>query len=541
MSVRVIRAASAPAKAAGLENRFYIGDCLSVLKRLTRQAGGEGFADLVYLDPPFNSDQNYNRVFKSPGREQLDKARWGSRAQREKMEALEKAAFVDAWEWTDDTRKDCDDFIADMSGSPAADFMSAMKLMLAGGIRRDRETLAYLAYMTPRLVAIRGAMKPAASVYLHCDQTASHYLKLAMDAVFGANNFRNNIVWHYKNASRGKKRWAKAHDDLLWYAMDGAGVFNRDDVLAPYESGMTGWRYEKKGMKPPKGKTPDDVMVIPALNAMDKRERMGYPTQKPLALLKRVIRASSRRGDVVLDPFCGCGTTIAACHEEGRNFIGIDIARSAGQVIAYRMRAQYPRDIENEETGEIVGTHPKFGRLRIGGKIPTSGQAWKRALKSAERADAAPEWAYFQYGAIAAIPGAKQVEGKKPGAAQAGPDEGIDGLLHLIRPNGVRDTVIIQVKRWKNPSAANVDEVLRTVKENNALMGLLITLVPPDQAMRDAAEVEQTAKIGGKRYNRVAILTYDQVKSGEFREVLPYDLVVDPDSPDRLGMEKNTR
>ncbi|MYC54934.1 MAG: site-specific DNA-methyltransferase, partial [Chloroflexi bacterium] len=184
--------------------------------------------------------------------------------------------------------------------------------------------------MAVRLRAMRRVLKDTGSIYLHCDPTASHYLKLLMDAILGKANFVNELIWYYTNASRGKRKFAKAHDIVFWYSKSQNNfVFNRDDVLVPFQSGMTEWRYTKGGQagkEMPKGKTPDDVYILPSLNAMAK-ERLGYPTQKPLALMERIIRASSNEGDTVLDPFCGCGTTVHAAEVLGRKWLGIDISK----------------------------------------------------------------------------------------------------------------------------------------------------------------------------------------------------------------------
>ena len=363
--------------------------------------------------------------------------------------------------------------------------------------------------MTRRLARIRAAMKPSASIYLHCDPTAGHYLKMAMDSLFGRGQFRNEIIWHYENASRGRKQWAKSHDVLFWYAKEGAGLFNREAVLAPYKSGMTAWRAKKKGLPPPKGKTPDDVIAIPSLNTMDKKERLGYNTQKPLALLRRIIAASSNPGDVVLDPFCGCGTTIEAAHELGRRFIGIDVARSAAQVIARRM---------TEKAG--------FGKLVVGDKTPTTLRGWGRLLPDAD--NEAPAWARFQYEAIALIDKAEQIEGELQRTARLGADGGVDGLVHLEHPNtGALTNVVIQVKRKKRPSVADVADTLLAVDNNTAFMGLLITLHPPTQEMKARASAEKR-RFGEKDYPKVAILTFDEVKAGKYKEVIPYGYAVDP-------------
>ena len=550
-AARIIRKARGPAKSAPLENTLHIGDCLLTLEDL-RETYGE-FADLVYLDPPFNSDQNYNRVFR--GRDSnWDKMKWrGGEAQAKKMDALESAAFHDAWKWTNDTKLDCENFIRANKGAAAGDFMFAMRhaLTSSGGDGGNREMLAYLTYMVPRLAAIRGVMKPSASVYLHCDPTASHYLKLAMDAVFGAQNFRNEIIWCYSGGSVPRGDFPRKHDTIFRCAKGGGAPtfnverkpFKENTQAVGKHSTLSGGASIDLARGTPVTDWWVDIKTVTGWNP----EKLGYPTQKPLALLRRILETSSNPGDVVLDPFCGCGTTIAACHELGRKFVGVDVSRAAADVIKTRMKKFYGRRGKAEENGEAVAEYPAFRNLKVGVNIPTTGAEWARVFsgkKTAENEARLRDKAYaFQYEAIAAIPHAKQLEGERPQIAKKGRDGGIDGLLYLVNDYGVRDSIIISVKHHRTPNQNQVDELLRVVQQNNALMGLLITLVPPSPAMKAAAGVEQTAPIkrpDGKmrRYNRAAILTFDEVRDEKFREVLPYHLVVDPDSPDRLGVEK---
>ena len=573
-----VRAARGRAKAAPLENTLHIGDCLLTLEDL-RETYGE-FADLVYLDPPFNSDQNYNRVFR--GRDSnWDKMKWrGGAAQAKKMDALEKAAFHDAWQWTEDTRADCESFIRAEDGSDIGEFMSAMRQTLASPGRRgrDRETLAYLTYMVPRLAAIRGVMRDSGAVYLHCDATASHYLKAAMDAVFGADNFRNEIVWK-KYAGRknnAARKFSTQNDNLLFYVKSRAADARFSPVMLPLSDREIeekyrhtdrdgrryrlawGRAYQQSGrqrriyLEDDEGNQrltrAGNLWVEDGLQLNTSAdERLGYPTQKPIALLRRIVAASSRTGDIVMDPFCGCGTTLAACHESGRKFVGIDVSRAAADVIKTRMKKFYGRAGRVKENGEA---YPAFRRLKVGINLPATGRGWARIFasrKAAEDEARLRDRAHaFQHDAIAAIPLAKQLEGERPQIAKKGRDGGIDGLLYLVNDLNVRDSIVISVKHHRAPNQNQVDELLRVVSQNNALMGLLITLVPPSPGMKAAAAVEQTIPIRDsdgttRRYNRAVILTFDEVKAGKFRDVLPYHLAVDPDSPDRLGVEKARR
>ena len=212
------------------------------------------------------------------------------------------------------------------------------------------------------MLEMHRVLKPTGSLYLHIDHTAHAYAKAMMDAIFGRKQFRNEIVWWYKNASRGKKQFARAHDIILWYNKSGGYIFNRNDVLVPFESGMTEWRYQhggQTGKEMPAGKTPDDVILMPSLNTMDK-ERTGYPTQKPLALYERIVKASSNEGDLVLDPFAGCATTCVAAERLGREWIAIDINSAAEDVVRDRLQneVRLPMGIRSWRRAVHVRTTP---------------------------------------------------------------------------------------------------------------------------------------------------------------------------------------
>ena len=265
--------------------------------------------DLIATDPPFNKGRDFHAT--------PDSLSAGAR-------------FQDRWSWERDVHETWTDAIKD-------DYPAVWSVIDFARATYGDDMGAFLCFMGVRLMEMRRILKPTGSLYLHCDPTASHYLKAMLDAVFGRQQFRNEIIWFYKNASRGKKQHAKAHDVILLYAKTGGGVFNREDVLIPYESGMTAWRYKKKGKTPPKGKTPDDVITMPSLNTMDK-ERVGYPTQKPLALYEHLIKASSNRGDLVLDPFAGCATTPIAAEKLERQWVAIDLWEGAYSVVLQRLR-----------------------------------------------------------------------------------------------------------------------------------------------------------------------------------------------------------
>ncbi len=307
---------------------LYYGDNLPVLRRHIKDES----VDLVYLDPPFNSRRDYNILFAEQG---------GARSE------AQLKAFKDTWYWDQEAALSHEEVVE--SGGRIAETMRGFRLLLGEG-----NMLAYLTMMAPRLVELRRVLKPTGSLYLHCDPTASHYLKLLLDAVFGEEHFRNEIVWCYSIGGRSRKTFGRKHDVIFWYTRGDAWTFNDHDpairVPRKPDSHMkvvvdehgTPWQ-EKKDRRTgrvyryPLDKLPEDYWLgIEQLNREDA-ERLGYPTQKPEALLERIIRVSSNEGDLVLDPFCGCGTAIAVAQRLGRRWIGIDNNPAALNMAAARI------------------------------------------------------------------------------------------------------------------------------------------------------------------------------------------------------------
>ncbi len=265
-------------------NVIYCGDCLVKLKEIPDES-----VDLIYIDPPFSSNRNY-------------------------------VAF-----WQEQEKRHFED--------------------------RFENVRAYLDYMEPRLKELHRVLKPTGSFYYHCDWHASHYIKMLLDSdyLFGYSNFLNEIIWFYRGGGASKKRFARKHDVILLYAKSKKWTFNLDAVRTPYSEDVLRSlpsRYDKSyrgdkvysGYKPhPLGKIPDDVWPIQPIMPSDRKERLGYPTQKPLVLLDRIIKASSNEGDTVLDAFCGCGTTIISAQLLKRKWIGIDISPTACRVMAKRL------------------------------------------------------------------------------------------------------------------------------------------------------------------------------------------------------------
>ena len=309
---------------------LYYGDNLDVLRRHVANES----VDLIYLDPPFNSDRTYNLIYK------------GSQAQ--------ERAFVDTWTWDDNAENAFRELTHDIPHGvhvprPLREMMLALKVFLG----EHRDMLAYLSMMAIRLVEMRRVLRKTGSIYVHCDPTASHYLKLILDTIFGPENFRREIIWRSGWVSGFKTKtsnWIRNHDTLLYYLRDRreAFTFNKDLAYKPHEDG-----YKRRGGGGnPKGIAIDDVWDEVALYSpwikSFSTEKLGYMTQKPLALLERIISVSSNKGDLVLDSFCGCGTTVEAAEMLGRKWIAIDMAIRAIEIVKDRLDQKFATRVWTE-------------------------------------------------------------------------------------------------------------------------------------------------------------------------------------------------
>ncbi len=312
-----------------IKNRtLFIADNLDILRGINSDC-----IDLIYLDPPFNSKRNYKAPIGSPA---------------------EGAEFKDIW--TDA------DIKYEWHGQIAEQHQELYQVIQAAAATYDTSMKVYLTAMAVRLFEMKRILKPTGSIYLHCDPTASHYLKLVMDSLFGKKNFRNEIVWCYTRMSaKGQKKLSQAHDLIFWYSKGSEWTFNVDPIRLPYAAGSkdregytlnrlgSGYSKEGKTVLNPLGKFPEDWMThIPYLRG---KERTGYPTQKPLKLLHRIIKASSNDGDLVLDPFCGCATACVAAEQLGRQWIGIDISPSAEIITKLRLD-------EASQQGKLINPVP---------------------------------------------------------------------------------------------------------------------------------------------------------------------------------------
>ena len=286
-------------------NSLYYGDNLVVMSAMPAAC-----VDLIYLDPPFNTKANYTL-----------------HAGQNKV-----PAFDDKWAWQDAHQLVYRALLANKEGK-----QTTQSLRTLAGLYKvlgASELLAYLLFMQPRLVEMHRILRTSGSLYLHCDPKTSHYLKIVVDSIFGAEQFRNEIVWHYTGGGRSKRYFSRKHDLIFYYARGSTTPFYADAVRVPYKDSSN---YAKHGITAKSGKhyaphpsgTPvDDVWDLPIINPLSK-ERLGYPTQKPLALLKRILQVSSQAGEVVLDPFCGAGTTLVVAEMLGRRWIGIDNGAAA--------------------------------------------------------------------------------------------------------------------------------------------------------------------------------------------------------------------
>ena len=312
------------------ENSLFYGDCLTIMQEMPPAS-----VDLIYLDPPFNSNRDYSAIYKDetgrPLPDQID-------------------AFSDMWAFDEETARIIRNFpilmAEEAADERAGDYLTTWLTALKNS---QPSMVAYLAYMAERLVVMRRILKPTGSIYLHCDPTASHYLKVMMDPIFGNKNLRNEIVWCYHGPGSPKMRqFNRKTDHIFWYSYGDEWVFNKEDVRLPYKDSRQSLRRAMSMTKSfsqeevekyrARGKVPENWWEM-RIAARSKSEYLGYPTQKPLALLDRIIKASSNEGDMVLDPFCGCATTLEAAHHLKRKWIGIDIAIHAVKRVARKRLA----------------------------------------------------------------------------------------------------------------------------------------------------------------------------------------------------------
>lgn len=463
-------------------NRLFYGDNLDVLRRYVKDES----VDLVYLDPPFNSDRNYNVLFK-----QKD-------GKKESGENSQILAFTDTWTWGQDDEVALRELL-ETSSPQIADTLSALYKILG-----QSDMMSYVVMMAPRLVELRRVLKSTGSLYLHCDPSASHYLKVLLDAVFGPQHFGNEIIWYYQYGGRSKKNFGEKHDVIFRYTKSKTFTFNSDSpaVRIPHlESSIRqnyryvdedGRRYRegtwKNGKKyryyADEGRLRDDVWSdINSIHSQEA-ERLGYPTQKPLQLLRVIIEASSNPGDVVLDPFCGCGTAVAAAEELGREWLGIDITYLAIDLIKQRLDGQFGSKALNPY--EVVGV-PKD----VGGA---------KALFDANPFD-------FERWAVTLV-------GGYPNDKQVG-DQGVDGRVRFWDTPNEMANMIVSVKGGEKINPSMIRDLVGTVQRLKAPMGLFICLSEPTKGMlQEAMSAGLYEHYSGNKFPKIQILTIGNILKG---------------------------
>jgi site-specific DNA-methyltransferase (adenine-specific) len=508
-------------------SQLYYGDNLQVL----RDSIASESVDLIYLDPPFNSQANYNILFKSSKGGQ-------SQAQIE--------AFVDTWHWNDIAELAFDDVLKS-GNAEVSEMLRSFRSFL-----KENDMMAYLTMMAVRLLELHRVLKSTGSLYLHCDPTASHYLKVLLDAIFGAEMFRNEVTWKRTTTHSDSKTWSRVSDTVFFYTKgnkftwntprnphseayiadkyskdDGDGrIYRLDNMTSPnprpnmmyvwkgFPFPEKGWRYSQETMAKldaegriwyPRRKNGDlDTTKRPQLKRyLDEmeggvmgdiwtdispinsqaQERLGYPTQKPLALLERILEASSNEGDLVLDPFCGCGTTVHAAQKLKRQWVGIDITHLAISLIEKRLKAAFPG-----VSFDVHGT-PKD-------------------LEGAQ-ALAAQDKYQFQWWAVSLID-AVPYGGKKKGA-----DSGIDGFIYFKPDGKLTEKAIVSVKGGDTVSVAMIRDLAHVVDRENAKIGVFISLAEPTRPMQTEAVKAGFFETRFGKYQKIQILTIEQLFAGK--------------------------
>ncbi len=452
-------------------NQLFYGDNLEVLRQHIKDES----VDLCYIDPPFNSKRNYNQIYNNIGKEDQGQAQ----------------AFIDTWIWDDHAHKGLEEIQTNYQGhftAQSIDLISGLIKVLGKG-----SLLAYLVSMTLRIAEIYRVLKPTGSFYLHCDPTSSHYLKLVLDAIFCAQggDFQNEIIWSYKTGGASKKRFARKHDVILFYTKSGNWKFNpqkeRSYMMHKYGFKKSDFQIDVESGLQYSMVYSRDVLEIPSVGS-DSSERLGYPTQKPKLLLERIIRASTDEGDLVLEAYSGCGTTVAVSQELNRQWIGIDITYQSISLILKRLEDTFgqgvlenvvlngiPKDMKSAE----ALAHKKDDRTR----------------KEFEK------WAVLTYSNNRAI-----INQKK------GADKGIDGIAYFRSERDEPEKIILQVKSGK-VSSRDIRDLQGTMTCENAVLGVFITLQKPT---KDMAKEAKEAGIYRSQYmsnpvDKIRIVTIQEI------------------------------
>jgi site-specific DNA-methyltransferase (adenine-specific) len=462
-------------------NKLLYGDNLEIMQGMDSES-----IDLIYLDPPFNSNRTYNMVYSTLTGKPINEV---------------KEAFNDTW---GGVVEDYDELMLYLTTKNAKSPDVASKMIRA---LKDvnRPLYSYLAYMTKRLCKMKRILKSTGSIYLHCDPTASHYLKIVMDCIFGQENFRNEVVWCYTAPANVKNRFPRKHDIILFYAKSKNYFFTFDNIKIPYNQetvartnrgagnfglNVVGDTEERhKNRLDADGKVPEDYWIdIPRLQGNSK-ERLGYPTQKPIALLERIIKASCPPDGVVFDPFCGCGTTVAAAHLLGRKWIGCDITITAINLVDSVLKHRY--DLKVGIDYEIKG-------------IPNSWESAKALSISGKKNEGRHQFAEWIIDYVGGV----------PNPVKTG-DRGVDGWLY-VDIDGEYQKIPISVKSGENIGDKDIRDLKGVLDDDSYWkIGCFITLYNPTKAMERTAREAEYCTYQGIKYPRIQILTVEQIMIGK--------------------------
>ena len=511
-----------------MTNALYYGDNLDILREHVADAS----VDLIYLDPPFNSNATYNVLFQERSGEQS---------------AAQITAFDDTWHWGLESEAAYQDVVT-KGPKKLSDLLQAMRSFLG-----QNDMMAYLTMMSQRMVELHRVLKPTGSIYLHCDPTASHYLKMLMDAVFGAGNFLNEITWKRTTAHNDPNRYGRVRDCILFYTKSSQKTFNRvpgdysesqlkrykysddngpfraENLTAPHfsETRTIEWRGVHPGAdrqwrfsvdelerlyaegrillrrdgRPRKDGHKSYLHEAPGPVLQDiwtdielgptSGERLRYPTQKPEALLERIVNASSNEGDVVLDPFCGCGTATAASERLNRQWIGIDITHLAITLIRHRLHDTFGKDLRPYE---VIG-------------VPQDVESAK-ALAAESEHDGRYQFEWWALGLVDARP----AQDKKKGA-----DSGVDGYINFFDDtSGKAKRIIVQVKSG-HVNRGQIATLKGDMEREKAEIGLFVTLERPTGPMQQdavSAGFYVPEHFPDHKFPRVQILTIEELLSG---------------------------
>ncbi|BAG00655.1 DNA methyltransferase [Microcystis aeruginosa NIES-843] len=518
-------------------NKLYYGDNLEVLRKYIKDES----IDLCYIDPPFNSKRNYNQIYNNLGKEDQAQAQ----------------AFVDTWTWDNHANEALEEIQSNYQGkftSQTIDLIDGLTKVLGKG-----SLLAYLVSMTLRIVEIHRVLKSTGSFYLHCDPTASHYLKIVLDTVFcpQGGDFKNEISWKrttaHNDAKQGQKQYGNIRDVILFYTKSNRWNWNcqyssyseeyieknyrlveektgrrycLDNLTAAKSGGDVSyefygtypykgryWAYSKENMEkfmaegrlyfPKNGGPPryirylDEMPGVTLQNNWDDifpltssaKERLGYPTQKPEALLERIIKASSNKGDVILDAYCGCGTTIAVAERLERNWIGIDITYQSISLMLKRLEDSFGKNVLDKI--ELNGIPKDLESAKALATKPDD-----RTRKEFEK------WAVLTYSNNRAV-----INDKK------GADKGVDAIAYFQGDKDNREKIVFQVKSG-NVKSGDIRDLQGTMTLQGAALGIFITLKPPSKDMI------QTAKSAGIYRGRYMSQSVDKIEIVTVQEIL---------------------